>query len=97
MATAHIAFGGAMSAGAPVFPTKPRAAESITTSGTTQSTTIEANQGEYAHITASGGSIFIAIGETPTAASGSGWLVSDGETRTCGVLKQGEKVAVIDV
>jgi len=96
MATAHIAFGGAMSAGAPVYPKMPRVAETITTSASSQETTISANQGEYAHVTASGGSIFIAIGSSPTAASGSGWLISDGETRNCGVLKAGDTVAVID-
>ena len=96
MATAHIAFGGAMSAGAPVYPTKPRAAETITTSGSSQSTTITADQGEYCHVTAPGGAIFIAIDTSPTAASGSGWLVTDGMTMNLGAMKTGQKVAVID-
>lgn len=96
MATVKVSFGSAMAAGAPVFPTKSREAETITSSASSQQTTATARSNEYIHVTASGGAVHVQIGSNPTAASTSDWLLTDGETRTFGAAKEGDKVAVID-
>lgn len=85
-----------MGAGAPVYSPKANAVETITTSGSSQATTIEAKGGDFATLTVTGGAVFVAIGDTPTAASGSGDLLPDGGSRDFGPLKDGEKIAVID-
>lgn len=97
MATVHVAFSGATAAGAPVYPAAPKQAETLTSSASSQQTSISADGSAYAHVSASGGAVFVSIGQNPTAASGAGWLVADGETKSFGVLKEGDKVAVIDV
>jgi len=96
MATVHVTFSGAMSSGAPVFPTTPRAKEAITSSGTSQSTTAEAKSGDFITVTSSGGAVWVRIAGTPTAAAGTDWLVTDGAAMTFGRAKDGDKVAIID-
>ena len=97
MATVHIALGETMTGGGPQFPRKARATQAITSSGTSQTSTITANGGDYAHVTASGGAVFVMIDASPTAASGTGRMVTNGQTWTGGPLKDGDKVAIIDV
>ena len=96
MATFHVAFARAGDSGIDVMPAKPRATQTITTSGTSQASTIEATQGDQCEVTASGGDVFIAFGAAPTAASNSGYLIPNGATKYYGNLKPGDKVAVID-
>ena len=95
MATAYIRFGGAMGGAAPVLSPIPRDTAKITTSGTSQATTIT-SAGEYARISAVGGVIRYAVGQTPTALAGSGDWVLDGGTVDIGPLAIGDKIAVID-
>ena len=98
MAAVYITFTGAMGGGAPSLLAISKAAQKITSSGTSQSTTYAAEGGEYARIVASGGSIAVAVGPLPTAASGATgthWAV-DGVPLDLGPLKAGDKIAVID-
>ena len=95
MATAYIRFGGCMGGGAPVLSPIPDATGTITTSGTSQATTITSN-GSYARISAVGGVIRYAVGAAPVAVAGSGDWVLDGQTVDIGPLNVGDKIAVID-
>jgi hypothetical protein len=95
MATAYIRFGGAMGGGAPVLSPIPDATATLTTSGTSQATTIT-SKGTYARISAVGGAIRYAVGPAPTALAGSGDWVLDGMTVDIGPLNIGDKIAVID-
>ena len=96
MATVHLTMGGAMGIGAPVYAAIPRAVQTITSSGTSQQSTISGADGDYASVTASGGAVFFLVGQNPTAASGRGYLVPDGGTKDVGPLKWNDKIAVID-
>lgn len=95
MATAYIRLGGAMGGGAPVLSPRPDATATITTSGTSQATTIT-SAGSYARISAVGGVVRYAIGSAPVALAGSGDWVLDGGTVDIGPLSFGDKIAVID-
>ena len=99
MGTVHITFGGAMGAGAPVYPSKPRKSEAVTSSGTSASTTNAANGGEYARILSFDANVYVTVGASPTAlASGAGMLAcTSGGVLDIGPLKDGDKVAVIDI
>ena len=96
MATAYIRFGRVLGGGASVYTPIPDQTETITTSGTSQATTIVAQEGRFARVSASGGTIRIAVGQNPTALAGSGDWVMDGDTLDIGRLTVGEKIAVID-
>lgn len=99
MSTIHVRFGEAMGAGAPVYAPLPRASESVTSSATSAATTIEAQGGDFASVSAVDGSVYMTIGSSPTAlASGANMhVVLSGQTKDFGPLKDGDKVAVIDV
>lgn len=99
MGTIHVAFGGAMGAGAPVYPPAPRKSEAVTSSASSASTTNTANGGEYARIVSVDANVYLAVGSSPTAlASGAGMHVClSGNTLDLGPLKDGDKVAVINV
>ena len=99
MAIVHITFRSAFDLGGSVIPNKsPRVSETITSSGTSQPTTITALQGEVLDLTSVGGAVFIAVGQAPVATdSGAGVdLIADGASRQYGPLAAGDKVAVID-
>lgn len=96
MATAYIRFGKVMGGGAPVYVPTPSASQNITTSSSSQQSTITAVDGDYATISAVGGVIRIAIGQNPAAIAGAGAWILDGGTIDVGPLKYGDKVAVID-
>jgi hypothetical protein len=96
MATVHVRFGSVMGEGAPVYAPIPKTAATITSSASSQATTIAAEDSDYLTVTTSGGAVFIAIGQNPTAASGRGDLLPDGSSKDFGPLKTGDKVAVID-
>lgn len=72
-------------------------AEEIISSGTSQATTMTANQGDVCTIvnTASG-LLWVAFGESPTAAVGTLHPVPGNSTRTFGPVGAGHKVAIID-
>ncbi len=98
MATVQINFDDpANIGGTSVFNAYPRASEDLTSSGTSQQTTITAIAGEVASITASGGAVWVKAGQSPTAAAGDNHLVADGETKTIGLLRDGDEIAIIDV
>lgn len=94
MALVHIAFTSATS-GAPVAQAIPDAAEVITSSGTSQATTAASKNGGIVTVSASGGSVWVAFGPSPTAASNVHQLVQAGQTRDFGI-QPGMRVAVID-
>ena len=74
-------------------------AESITTSGSSQQSTLStsgATYGAFWVLTASGGNVWVKFGANPTAAAGDEWLILDGQTREFGVDGYTQKVAVID-
>lgn len=96
MATLAVTYGAAMGAGVPVYASIPRASEAITTSASSQATTATARSGDFASCTASGGAVWISIGQSPTAAAGTHYLIPDGATKDFGPLLEGDKVAVID-
>lgn len=97
MATVHIRFGGVMGSGAPVYAPIPKRAETITSSGSSQASTKAADGGDYCTVTSSGGAVFVAIGQAPVAASGSGDMIPDGSSIDFGPLTDGDKVAIINV
>lgn len=97
MAIAHITFRDAVDmGGSSIMSRTPSQAATITTSGTSQATSIAALGGEVGVITVSGGAVFVAVGAAPVAASGSGDLVPDGGAIFIGRLLPGDKVAVIN-
>lgn len=95
MATAHIRMGGVMGAGVPVLSAAPTATQSISTTASSQVTTIT-SKGEFARISAVGGMVRYAVGQSPTALAGSGDWVLDGDSVDFGPLAYNDKIAVID-
>jgi len=91
--TTHVAFKDAVDLGASSIEGKPRAVETIAEGGTSAATTITALQNEIAVINSTA-DIFVNYGSAPTAASGSGDLVTAG-TRLFIRMNSGDKVAVI--
>ena len=98
MAKVHVTFGSAFGLGASSVSGKvPRAAESFTSSASSQATTITALAGEIATIAVSGGPITFLVGAAPTAvATGTGYMIPDGGVMEVGGLALGDKVAIID-
>lgn len=96
MATVHVAFSEGNQQYVPVAAKTPSGSEVITSSATSQATTITANNGEFVTITASGGNVWAKIGSSPTAASADEWLILDGQTRNFGPCAAGDTCAVID-
>lgn len=98
MATVQITFRDPVQVGGTsILSREPRVVQTITSSGTSQASTITGKTGEIADITASGNSVWIRVGANPTAATGTGDLVPDGGRVQIGFLQDGDKVAVIDV
>ena len=96
MGTVHITYRSLVSLnGSALASRQPRTAATITSSGTSQATSITALQGEAAIITATT-AVFVAVGASPTAASGAGDLVPAGGIVTLAGLRALDKVAVID-
>lgn len=94
MATVHIRIGKVMGAGTPTYQKGGRTA-TITSSSSSQATTIAAEDGDFATICASGGNVRIAFLATALASSGE-WVL-DGQTRDFGPLNRGDTVSVIDM
>lgn len=97
MATVQITFGAAMDGIAPVAAAIPEAAEDLTSSASSQQSTITSKRGQVCQITASGGAIWAKFGTNPTASAGNDHLIPDGSTREFGFLQDGYKVAILDV
>lgn len=98
MATLYATFSDVMGGGAPVYAPASRAAQKITTSGSSQALTYVAVGGEYVALAAVGGPVAIAIAPSATAVSGAKGthFIVDGQTKDIGPLKPGDVVAVID-
>jgi len=87
------ALGGVM----PVAQSIETLAETLTSSATSAAGTIEApGKNLFWSVTVSGGDIWVKFGTDPTAASGSGYLMTDGQTRDFAVTLVGEKIAIKD-
>lgn len=97
MADIRIRFGAVMGSSAPVYASHPKQTAKITSSASSQATTVAAEAGDYVTIRAIGGAVAIDISANPTAIATSGDVVASGETVDYGPLKIGDKVAVIDV
>ena len=96
MATVNVAFNTAMQGSTPVVGAVPTASAAITSSGTSQQTSITAGNDTACRITAIGGSVWIKFGANPTAAAGSDYLIPSGASHDFGNIPAGYKVAVID-
>lgn len=94
MATVKISLGGAMGAGVPSFPRLPRASLTLTSTASSQPMTTAAKQGEFVHITSSGGAVHCTAHGDASATVG--YLVTDGETKTIGPLNEGDLPEIID-
>lgn len=94
MSDMHVTFGTAMGAGAPTYPRKPRATETVAMSATAASTTITAVSGDYARVSAFGGALYVRIKDT--AAAGNDYYLPDGGVIDIGPLQDGDTVSGID-
>lgn len=97
MADIRIRFGAVMGPSAPVYASHPKQTAKITSSASSQATTVAAESGDYVTIKAIGGPVAFDIGPAPVAIATSGDVVMAGETMDFGPLQTGDKVAVIDV
>lgn len=97
MADIRIRFGAVMGGGAPVYASRPKASQKITSSGTSQASTYSADDGDFVTVFALTGAVAIDISANPTAIATSGDVVPSGATRDFGPLKAGDKIAIIDV
>lgn len=103
MATVHIALVTVpigSRAGITMLPdAEPYAQQDITSSGSSQATTIacpSGAEGLYAwSVTSYGGAVRLTAGAAPTATAATGWIVPDGQTREF-AAKGGQKLAVIN-
>ena len=105
MATVHVVLAGASgrsSTGAtqPVTNSVEYAAQTMTSSATsTQSTAVAPAagwEGLFWEVTVSGGNILGKFGSNPTAVSGAGVFITDGQTRNFAVSGPSEKFAIKD-
>lgn len=80
----------------PVPPAAERTAETLTSSAGSAVGTLVSNEGEVWIVTVSGGNVWVKYGSgTPTAASGSGYLLLAGSTQAFGA-DAGQKMAIKD-
>ena len=94
MSSMHVAFGTAIGAGAPTYPRNVRSAEVVTTGASAASSTIEANGGDYAFVSAVDAGLYVRIGAD--AAAGLDHYVAPGTTKDIGPLKEGDTVSGIE-
>ena len=81
----------------PVVDSQPTDAATATSSASSAEVAgIVGAIGQFWQVTVSGGDVWVAFGTNPTAASGSGHLVLDGETRDFAVTAVGEEIAIKD-
>lgn len=96
MATLNVVFSHAVERIAQVIGGIPTNATSITTSAASQTSTNAAGNEDVCQLTVTGGNVWVKFGAAPTAAAGSDFLLTDGQTREFGHLPAGTKVAVIN-
>ena len=79
----------------PVHDSVTLGSDTMTPSGTSaQSSLASTDTSAFWSITATGGNVWATFGLDPTAASDTGWLILDGQTRDFGVCTALEKVAI---
>lgn len=95
MANINIVIAGAGKSGIPIYWGKPVTSETITSSGTSAQSTIQAtNNGQIARVCGDG-NVYVNVGTNPTAAIGSVWFLPSGQPIDL-LLDIGDKIAVID-
>lgn len=95
MATVDIRFGPVMGGGAPAYQ-KGGKYQTISSTASSQQSTIIASDGDFARVSSVGGKVRIAFAASPTAIADDGEWVLDGQTIDVGPLSAGDKIAVID-
>lgn len=81
----------------PVVDSQPTDAATATSSGTSAEVAgIVGAAGKFWQIAVTGGNVWVAFGSNPTAGSGAGHLILDGQTRDFAVTADGEEVAIKD-
>lgn len=97
MATVKVSFGAVFNiGGTSVFGKEPRAAETLTSSASSQQSTAAATAGEFVTITSTGGAVHVRVGQNPTASASTGYLITDGGEKTIGPCAAGDEVAIIN-
>lgn len=97
MADVRIRMAVGSGAGYPVHASRPDAQAKITSSASSQVMGATASGGDFLTIRSIGGAIAFDIAAAPVAVATSGDIVMNGETVTLGPLREGDRVAVIDV
>lgn len=97
MADVRIRFAVASGAGQPVHAARPDGQAKITSSTSSQIMGATASGGDFLTIRSIGGAIAFDIAANPVAVATSGDIVMDGETVTLGPLREGDRVAIIDI
>lgn len=81
----------------PVVDSQPVDAATATSSASSAEVAgIVGAAGKFWQITVTGGNVWVAFGTNPTAVSGAGHLILDGETRDFAVTAEGEEIAIKD-
>ena len=96
---AYVEFGEAMVMGAPIYARLPRVSQELTDTSSSVATTITANSGEIATVTAVGTDLMVMIGPNPEASAEGGGqhvFLPAGTTRNFGPMKDLDKIAAID-
>jgi hypothetical protein len=87
--------GSVMGSGAPVYSARARASQSITSTGSAQTSTIEAQGGEFITVTISGDPVYIAIAGAPNSAVVPREMVTS--VKDFGPCQAGDKVSLINI
>lgn len=96
MATVKVTCGQATASGAQI-EVVPRQNQTITSSASSQQSTVSARSGEIISVTASGGAVHALFGDNPTVTTANSHaLIPDGGTRFFGGMKDEWTVAIID-
>ena len=78
-----------------IWESSTAVAETLTGVAASTATAVPARNNDVARIVAIGGPIWVATGENPTAAAGSGWRIEDGNALELG-MTAGHSVAAIN-
>ena len=96
MATVHVTVNDAYIRN-PVIASQPADVATATSTGTSAEVTgVVGLATKIWQLTVTGGNIWVAFGSNPTAVSGAGHLILDGETREFSCAYDGEEVAIKD-
>ena len=97
MATVHVTVNDAYIRN-PVIGSQPADVATATSSGSSAEVSgVVGVKDKIWQVTVTGGNIWVAFGSNPTAVSGAGHLVLDGQTREFICATDGEEIAIKDV